>query len=262
MSETSHPSFSSRPPYLSVRDLSIGYDNIPLIRGINLSLEQGKILTLIGPNGSGKSTLLRTLSGQLPPLSGTIVINEKKLLPGKRETARRIAVMMTERVSARRMTCREVVSLGRYPYTGTLGMLSQHDQSVVDDSMAAAHVTEYAGREFNSLSDGQKQRVLLARAICQEPGLMILDEPTSYLDIRYQLELLSVLKDLASQKQVTIVMSLHELNLARRIAHQMVCLKDGAIHRRGTPEEIFAGDYLDRLYDLPSGTCRELGLSD
>ena len=149
--------------------------------------------------------------------------------------------MLTERMKPELMTCHDVVATGRYPYTGRLGVLSGEDENKVDEALMAVHAQELGIRNFLEISDGQRQRILLARAICQEPEVMILDEPTSYLDIRHKLELLEILRKMAKEKEITVIMSLHEIDLAQKISDKVVCVKGDRIAGFGNPEEIFNG---------------------
>ena len=249
----------NREIYCETRHLAAGYDRIPMVRDINLQLERGRILTLIGPNGAGKSTILKTLAGRLPTVSGEIYLEDRPFSSfSRQERARKMAVMLTDSLRTERMTGREVAEAGRYPYTGSLGILSDKDHQIVENALRTAHAEELAEQDYMSLSDGQKQRILLARALAQEPELLVLDEPTSYLDIRFQLELLEILRNLCIDEGTTIVMSLHELFLAERVSDQIACVKGGAVQRVGTPGEIFSGNYIDELYDLPPGTYASL----
>lgn len=236
---------------LSAKNLSVGYAGKAVISGIELDVSPGHIVTLIGPNGAGKSTILKTITRQLTPVGGAVYLNRKDLtaLPESR-IARTMAILMTERTAPELMTCYDVVSAGRYPYTGRLGILSETDREEISRAMELVGVTALAEREFHRASDGQRQLVMLARAICQKPRLLVLDEPTSYLDIRYKLVLLSILKDLVSLEGLAVVMSLHELELARKVSDTIVCVKDGTVDRVGPPEEIFSGGYIARLYDV------------
>ena len=161
--------------------------------------------------------------------------------------ARKVAVMLTERMKPELMTCHDVVATGRYPYTGRLGVLSGEDENKVDEALMAVHAQELGIRNFLEISDGQRQRILLARAICQEPEVMILDEPTSYLDIRHKLELLEILRKLAKEKEITVIMSLHEIDLAQKISDKVVCVKGDRIAGFGNPEEIFTEEKIREL---------------
>ena len=242
--------------YICAEDISVGYHNLPLIQKINLHVNRGEILTLIGPNGAGKSTILKSLIGQLKLVKGAVWLDGTSMGTMKeKEIALRMSVMMTGRVKTERMTCEEVVSMGRYPYTGKMGILTEKDWQIVRESLELVQGLELAEKDFEAVSDGQRQRVLLARAICQEPQVIVLDEPTAFLDIRHKLELLYLLKNMVREKKVAVLMSLHELDLAQKISDHIICVKgDNSIGRFGTPEEIFSGDYIKELFQIEKGT--------
>ena len=240
--------------YLETIDLAVGYHGKPLIEEIPLHVQRGKIVTLIGPNGSGKSTILKTVIGQLPKVSGTVYLDGKTMQERSRnEIARRMAILMTARMEPELMTCRDVVGTGRYPYTGKLGILSPEDKAIVQQSLAQVGGLDFADRPFANISDGQRQRILLARALCQEPEIIVLDEPTSFLDIRYKLELLTVLKRMVRENDLAVLLSLHELELAERISDTVVCVAGDRIDRIGPPEEIFTREYIAKLYQMEPG---------
>lgn len=240
---------------LHTADLAVGYNKKALIRDIEISVRPGQIVTLIGPNGAGKSTILKSITRQLEPIAGTVSIRDTSIrhIP-ERKFAQTVSVMMTGWTDPEWMLCEEVVESGRFPYTGRLGLLSEQDREKVRESMELVHVTELAQRNFTRISDGQRQRVMLARAICQEPDILILDEPTSFLDIRHKLELLSLLKDLVRQKQLAVIMSLHEIDLAQKISDYVLCIKGDHIDRCGTPEEVFTTKYIHELYGVHRGS--------
>ena len=240
--------------FLETEKLSVGYDGKPLIRDVCLQVQRGKIVTLIGPNGSGKSTILKTIVGQLSKVSGTVLLEGAPMERcGQKEIAKRMAILMTERIHPELMTCYDVVSTGRYPYTGALGLLEKEDKRIVEESLELVHGRDMADRPFDAISDGQRQRILLARALCQTPEIIVLDEPTSYLDIRYKLELLTILKTMVREKNLAVLMSLHELDLAQRVSDTVVCVSGDRIDRMGPPEEIFSSDYIARLYHMEPG---------
>ena len=240
--------------FLETEKLSVGYDGKPLIRDVCLQVQRGKIVTLIGPNGSGKSTILKTIVGQLSKVSGTVLLEGAPMERcGQKEIAKRMAILMTERIHPELMTCYDVVSTGRYPYTGALGLLGKEDKRIVEESLELVHGRDMADRPFDAISDGQRQRILLARALCQTPEIIVLDEPTSYLDIRYKLELLTILKTMVREKNLAVLMSLHELDLAQRVSDTVVCVSGDRIDRMGPPEEIFSNDYISRLYHMEPG---------
>jgi len=241
-------------PFVETKEMTVGYRGVPLIRDIALSVHRGEILTLIGPNGSGKSTILKSLIRQLALIGGTVYLDGKSLqtLP-ERDLARTMSVLLTEHVRPELMTCWDVAAAGRYPYTGRLGLLSDEDRVKVNEALALVGADELADRDFSCISDGQRQRVLLARAICQEPEVIVLDEPTSFLDIRYKLELLTVLKQLVREKQVAVILSLHEIDLAQKISDQVICVKGDRIAEFGDPEEIFTEATIRDLYEIDNG---------
>lgn len=240
---------------LRTEKLNVGYGRKIIIENVEISIAAGEILTLIGPNGSGKSTLLRSIAAQLKPLGGSIYIGRQRQDKlGERELSRHMSVMFTERLQTEMMNCREVVESGRYPYTGTLGFLSSHDKQRVEESMKLLHTEEIADCDFTQISDGQRQRVMLSRAICQEPEILILDEPTSFLDERHKLELLSMLKMLAKERNIAVIMSLHEIDLAQKISDTAICVKNGRIAACGVPEEVFTDENIRSLYEIEKGT--------
>lgn len=244
--------------HMAVRDVMAGYHGKVVLDGLSFEVPRGGILVLIGPNGAGKSTVLRTLSRALLPMQGTVILDGRDLQRYSGEAlARELAVMLTDRAKPELMTVRDVVSLGRYPYTGRLGRLNAEDEAQVKDAMEAMDVMELRERDFRELSDGQKQRVLLARALAQDPKLLILDEPTGYLDIHYKLQLLRVLR-VKAQAGMTIVASLHEIELARLLADQLLTVKDGHAGHSGAPEEIFREEIIAPLYDISAEEYRLL----
>ena len=234
--------------------LTVGYDGKPLIKEINIQLNKGEILTLIGPNGAGKSTILKSITRQLSLISGTVYLEQEQMSRmTNKEVSRKLAVVLTERMRPELMTCHDIVATGRYPYTGRLGILSREDEEKVEEAMRAVHAESLGSRDFNNISDGQRQRVLLARAICQEPDIIILDEPTSFLDIKHKLDLLSILRDMAKKKQITVIMSLHEIDLAQKIADKIICVKGDTISHFGKPEDIFEENMIKELYEINNG---------
>ena len=243
---------------IQAKDLCVGYDGQAVVSDIAFTVDAGRILTLVGPNGCGKSTLLKSITRQLEIVSGTIYLENRSMLGMKEsDVAKKMSILMTERVRPELMTCRDIVSTGRYPYTGRLGILSEHDWKCVEDAMKLVQVWDLRDRPFGNISDGQSQRIMLARAICQEPELLIMDEPTSFLDISHKLELLSILKGLVKQKNLAVILSLHELDLTQKIADTVLCINKGRVEKAGPPEEIFHGDYIRELYGIRNGDYLE-----
>ena len=238
---------------MSVNDLTVGYGKTVVVQGLELSIVPGEIITLIGANGEGKSTILKTIANQLSPISGTVLYHDKSKI-SERELSKILAVSLTNRIDPELMTCEDVVNSGRFPYTGRLGILSANDKEKVTEAMELTHVSELRERPFTDISDGQRQRVMLARAVCQEPEILILDEPTSFLDMKHKLELLNLIRKLAHERNISIIMSLHELELAERISDRLICIKDKKTDRIGTPEEVFNAEYIRKLYNIDCGS--------
>ena len=250
--------YFSEKKFLQTESLSVGYESA-VVSDIELSLLPGTITVLAGPNGAGKTTLLRTLSKSQKSLSGKIIIDGTDIekLSGL-ELSKRLSIMTTERIRPSLMKVREVVSIGRYPYTGSFGVLSDEDNKKVDEAMELTGVIDLSETDFARLSDGQKQRALLSRAICQEPDIMILDEPSSYLDITGKIRIMSVIRSLAKEKNVCVIMSLHELELAAAVADTVISLGEGKILSLGAPEEIFSAEGMEKLYHVTKEEGRTL----
>lgn len=230
--------------------LSVGYGS-PVLSDIFLSLSPGSVTVLAGPNGAGKSTLLRSISKSQKLLSGKIMIDGSDIekMSGA-ELSKKLSIMTTERVRPELMTVREIVNIGRYPYTGGFGVLSSDDDKKVNDAMELTGVLELSDNYFMRLSDGQKQRALLSRAICQEPEILILDEPASYLDISGKVRIMTVIRRLSREKNVSVIMALHELELAAAVSDIIFAIGDGKLLSKGKPDEIFSGEGMERLYHV------------
>lgn len=240
--------------YFTVNDLAVGYDGAVLIRDIAFRLEKGAVLTLIGPNGAGKSTILKTLSRHLQAIGGEVRVAGAPLSPRPdRRMAKQMAVVLTDPVRPALITCAEVVAMGRYPYTDLFGRLTPEDVSAVEEALGRVHALELAQRDFSTLSDGQRQRVLLARALCQEPDILVLDEPTAYLDIRHKVEVLDILRELAREKGITVLLSLHEIDLAMKVSDYLMCVKGETIAAFGRPGEILTACPMETLYEMERG---------
>ena len=249
---------TQKPYYITTEKMSVGYDGKPLIEAVEIALQKGEILTLLGPNGAGKSTILKSIARQISLIAGTVRLDgeDMKSLTGT-ELSKKMAVVMTSRLRADLMTCEDVVATGRYPYTGRFGVLRKEDHAAVENAMELVQVAEIGDSLFDRISDGQRQRVMLARAICQEPEILILDEPTSYLDVRHKLEFLSILQKLCRERQLTVILSLHELELAEKISDRILCVNGRTVDRIGTPEEVMTDGYITQLYGIRMGSYDE-----
>ncbi len=238
-------------PFFEMDRLCAGYDNVCVVKDISLTLKKGDILTLIGPNGAGKSTVIKTLTRLIPALSGRVCMEGKDLLGVKpSELSKLLAVVYTARPGSDMMSCFEMVSTGRHPYTGFFGSMSDKDKEKINEAMELMGVASLADRPFTNISDGQRQRVMLARALCQEPDLLVMDEPVSFLDIKHKLEFLSLLEMLCKSKGITVIMSLHELELVKAFSDRILCIKNGVCDRVGSRDEIFDGEYIADLFDI------------
>ena len=243
-----------QPVVLETKDLVVGYDGVPLISDVNIQLHAGEILTLIGPNGAGKSTILKSIVGYLDSLGGAVFIGGKPVSElSAHDMSLELAVMLTERMRTELLTCADIVETGRYPYTGRLGILSDEDRAKVREAMDMVHVWDLRDRDFMQISDGQRQRIMLARAIAQEPRIIMLDEPTNFLDIHYQIELLNVLRRLVYTRNVAVIMSLHELPLAAKVSDYVMCIKGDCVVAAGAARDIFTPEVINELYDLEPG---------
>lgn len=240
---------------LDIKNLDAGYENKTVLKDICLRVEAGEIVALIGPNGAGKSTVLKTVARLLEPKGGAIYINDEDIKAiSNKEMAKKMAVMLTNRMPTEYVTCFDVVSVGRFRYTGIFGNLSDADKKIVDDALIRVGAMELRDCDFGKISDGQKQRVLLARALVQEPKILILDEPTSFLDIGYKLEFIDSLKKLAKEKNIGVLLSMHELELSYRLADTIACIaSDGRLDRIGSPKEVFEKSYIEKLFNIAPG---------
>ena len=240
---------------LTAKSLSVGYGKKVVVDGLDIEVHSGEILTIIGPNGAGKSTVLKSIASQLSLISGTVRINDTDITSmSLNDIARKLSVCFTDRITAEKMTCEDIISTGRYPYTGRLGILSADDKRIVHEAMELTGVTYLADTDIRCISDGQRQTVMLARAIAQQPDVLILDEPTSFLDINNKLRLLSILKELVRSRNIAVVQTLHELDLAQRFSDKILCIVNNKADRTGTPEEIFSGSYISELYGISCGS--------
>ncbi len=233
------------------KQIAAGYGEHRILSDISAEAKEGEILVLLGANGTGKSTLLKTAAGLLPPMAGDVLLSGRSLSEYSADArAKKMSVLLAERGNVGQMSCREIVEMGRYPYTGRFGILGKEDRRIVSEAMAFTHTEQIADTDFEKISDGQRQRVRLARSIAQEPEVLLLDEPTVFLDIRYQAEFLQLLKQLCTDRKMTAILSMHEVGMALAVANRLLCLKDGGVYAYGTPDELRSAGVLPELYDI------------
>jgi len=236
---------------IEIKSLSVGYGRKVVVSNINQQIVRGQFVALIGPNGSGKTTILKTLSRLISPLAGSVYIDGRGLMDlASDEIAKRVAVVLTERPNPGLLTGYEFVSLGRYPYTDLFGRLSKEDEDKIREALRLVHAEYLSDRYFGELSDGEKQKLILARAIAQDPKVIFLDEPTLHLDLKNRIEILNILHMLSRKKGITIISSIHELDIALRISDIVWLIKDGRILDAGPPENIVDERKINELYEL------------
>lgn len=252
---------TSLNPILSCLHLNVGHKNRAVLSDIDISFEKGRFIALLGPNGAGKTTFLRTLSRHLSPLAGSITLKGKKIETFRAlELARIMAVVLTDRIVPPLLTVFEFAALGRYPHTGVLGRLSGGDIASVNSALKAVHAEHLSDRHFSDLSDGERQKVLIARSLAQEPEIMLLDEPTVHLDLKHRIEVMSILRNLCRSRSITVVASLHDVDIAAKVSDHVALVKDGRILDYGHPETVLTGAAVAGLYDFnDAGFDRRLG---
>ena len=240
----------TKTPLLHTQNLEVGHQNKTIISGLNLQLQTGKMTCLLGQNGAGKSTLLHTLTGMIPALSGEVSILEKSIKnQTPQQQAKLIAVVLSQKLTPINLTVLDVVSLGRTPHTNWLGHLSKKDLSKVNEALELVHLNDLAHRSINELSDGEKQRVMIAKALAQDTPLLILDEPTAHLDVSNRVALLTLLKSLAKETQKSILLSTHELEMAIQLADTIWLIDTQRKMNIGAPEDLVLNGKISQLFD-------------
>lgn len=231
--------------------LVTGYDKKIIIDGINITIPSNKISVIIGANACGKSTLLKTLARLIKPKSGEVIIDGKKItsMPSK-ELAKVLGLLPQSPVVPEGITVSDLVSRGRFPYQTLLKGMDQTDFDAVEEALEIMGITEFANRSVDELSGGQRQRVWIAMALAQQTDILLLDEPTTYLDITYQVEILDLLTDLNRKRGTTIVMVLHDINLSARYADYIFALRKGRLVDQGTPSEVITSELIDKVFGL------------
>lgn len=236
---------------ISVRNLSVSYEDNNIIEDMDLSIPKGMITIIIGSNGCGKSTLLKTIARINKPKNGDIFINNKNIKKIKEKgIAKEVAFLPQGPVCPSGLTVRELVAYGRFPHQKLIGGLNSHDKEIIDWAINETGLSDFKDREVENLSGGQRQRAWIAMTLAQETDIIMLDEPTTYLDMSYQLEVLEVLEKLNKEKNITVVIVLHELNNACRFANNIVGLKKGKIICEGKPIDVINKSTLKEIYGI------------
>lgn len=236
---------------ITTDSLNISYGSIDIVKDLNLKIPKGKITTIIGSNGCGKSTVLKTIARILTPKSGDIYINEKSIKEqSSKELAKTMAVLPQSPQAPNGLTVEELIGYGRFPHQKGFGKLKKEDKEVIQWALEATGLIEFRERDIEDLSGGQRQRAWIAMALAQQTDILILDEPTTYLDLAHQLEILNLLKELNEKQGTTIVMVIHELNNAARFADYMIGMKSGKIACEGTAYEVMTKENLKELFNI------------
>ena len=238
---------------LTARDLAVGYRNgsqtTTLLSGLNLNLEKGKLVALLGQNGAGKSTLLRALTCDERPLAGSIEVNGRDLLEmSQKDRSRLIGLVSTERIQAGALTVTELVGLGRQPHTGFLGRLDDEDRAIIQQSMADAGIISKANDYMASLSDGERQKAMIARALAQQTPIIILDEPTAFLDVASRIETMRLLQTLAHDRGKAVLLSSHDISQSLMLADELWLITTDREVLTGTTQQLLADGAMDRLF--------------
>ena len=236
---------------LGARDLSLGYGSTPIVEGLTVDVAPGAVTAIVGPNACGKSTLLRGLARLMSPAAGQVILDGSDITRLRtKDVAKRLGLLPQSSIAPEGITVADLVTRGRFPHQTMLRQFSRADQQAVADAMAATGVTAIAGRPVDQLSGGQRQRVWIAMVLAQQTPLILLDEPTTFLDIAHQIELLDLFADLNAEQGCTIVAVLHDLNHACRFADQIIAMKSGAIVAQGNPADVITATLVEEVYGL------------
>ncbi|MCD2113766.1 ABC transporter ATP-binding protein [Rhodococcus rhodochrous] len=238
---------------LTAENLELGYGNRTVVENLDLQVPPGRITCIVGANACGKSTLLRSMSRLLSPRGGHVLLDGKDVhrLPAKK-LARTLGLLPQSPIAPEGIVVADLVGRGRHPHQRVLSRWSREDDAAVADALAATHTTELAERSVDELSGGQRQRVWIAMVLAQQTDLLLLDEPTTFLDVSHQVEVLDLLTDLNRDRGTTIVMVLHDLNLAARYADHLVAMADGSIYASGDPSDVLTGETVKAVFGLDS----------
>lgn len=247
-----HSSIVAATPRLSVRNATIGYDRHVVARELDVDIPERSFTVIVGPNACGKSTLLRALSRLLKPAAGEVLLDGRAIQTYRaREIAQRLGLLPQTSIAPDGITVADLVARGRYPHQKLLQQWSREDEQAVADAMAATRVDRFSGRLVDELSGGQRQRVWVAMVLAQQTPILLLDEPTTFLDIAHQIELLDLLRDLNRARGHTVVAVLHDLNHACRYASHLIAMRDGVVVAEGRPADIVTAALVESVFGLP-----------
>ncbi|WP_075980371.1 ABC transporter ATP-binding protein [Bacillus massilinigeriensis] len=236
---------------ISVKHVEVGYEHAKIIQDVSLEFQEGEITTIIGPNGCGKSTLLKAMTRIIPYAKGAIYLDGEAIAKYKtKELAKRLAILPQIAESPAGLTVGELVSYGRYPHQSGFAKLTNEDYEIIDWALEVTNTLDYKYREVDTLSGGQRQRVWIAMALAQKTDIIFLDEPTTYLDMAHQLEVLKLLQKLNEDQGRTVIMVLHDLNHAARFSHRLIALRDGKLIMQGSVDEIMKKEILAKVFNI------------
>lgn len=234
-----------------IEELTAGYENNLIFENLNASIEYGKITTIIGPNGCGKSTLLKTIGRILKKEHGHVYLQDQDMQKlSTKDIAKRLAILAQSPSAPPQLKVGELISYGRYPHRKNVNRLTPEDHEMIDWAMEVTQTAEFADRELSQLSGGQRQRVWLAMALAQKTDILLLDEPTTYLDMAHQIEVLKIVQKINKEHGCTIVMVLHEINQAARFSDTILAMKSGEVLANGKPKEIMTAAYLEKIFNI------------
>lgn len=239
--------------YFGFDHVSIAYGKKQILEDVCMEFEKGKITTIIGPNGCGKSSLLKTIPRTVTPVSGSAVFENRPVTSyAPKELAKKIAYLPQIHTSPDDIDIRTLVSYGRFPYKKFGGGLTEEDNQIIDETLELTGLSHLSGRLMNNLSGGEKQRAWIAMTICQKPEILLLDEPITYLDVGYQVEVLELVRELCDRLKITIVMVLHDMNFTSRYSDRIYVLKDRRVHRYGDPYHVIERENLEQVFHIGS----------
>ncbi|MBD2871733.1 ABC transporter ATP-binding protein [Paenibacillus arenilitoris] len=236
---------------LTTSSLDIAYDDRLIVQNLNIAIPQGKITALVGSNGSGKSTILKTMARIMNPAGGSVLLDGKSIhKQSTKDVAKQLAILPQNPTAPDGLTVSELVSYGRFPYQKGFGSMSKDDRQIVQWAIEATGMMEFADRPVDQLSGGQRQRAWIAMALAQETDILFLDEPTTFLDMAHQLEVLHLLQKLNEVNNRTVVMVVHDLNHAARYAHHMIAIKKGSVVGEGSPIEVITPEIMREVFNI------------